>query len=246
MHQRLVGKLIDLSHTRPNITFVVSLVSQFMHCPREVHLQATYTILHYLKGTPGRWILYKRNGNTILEAYADANYVGSIIGRRSTSRYCTFLWGKLVTWRSKEQDVVAWSSVEAKFWAMAQGICELLWLKIILKDLKIKWEGPMKLYCDKKSAINIAYNPVHHGETKHIEVDRHFIKEMLDNGLICTSYVPSQGQIVDILTKGLHTPNFDRIICKLGMDNIYSPPWGGVLEKWAFNDNFLSSSLVNS
>ena len=85
MYQRLVGKLIYLSHPRPDITFAVSLVSQFMHCPREVHLQVTYRILHYLEGTPpGRGILYKRNGNTILEAYTDADYAGSITDRRST------------------------------------------------------------------------------------------------------------------------------------------------------------------
>ncbi|RZC10452.1 Transcription initiation factor TFIID subunit 2 isoform B [Glycine soja] len=121
MYQHLVGKLIFLSHTRPDITFAVSLVSQFMHCPREVHLQATYSILHYLKGTPGRGILYKRNGNTILEAYTDADYAGSITDRRSTSGYCTFLGGNLVTWKSKKQDVVARSSAEAEFWDMAQG-----------------------------------------------------------------------------------------------------------------------------
>jgi hypothetical protein len=106
---------------------------------------------------------------------------------------------------------------------MAQGICELLWLKIILEDLKIKWEGPMKLYCDNKSAISIAHNPVQHDRTKHIEVDRHFIKEKLDSGLICTPYVSSQGQLADILTKGLSSSNFERIVSKLGMENTYSP-----------------------
>ena len=114
------------------------------------------------------------------------------------------------------------------------------------KDFKIKWEGPMKLYCDNKSAISIAHNPIEHDRTKHIEVDRHFIKEKLDSCLICTPYVPSQGQLASILTKGLHTPNFDRIICKLGMYNIYSSAWGGVFERGAYNDNFLSSGLVNS
>jgi hypothetical protein len=128
-----------------------------------------------------------------------------------------------VTWRSKKQNVVARSSAEAEFRAMAQGICELLWLKIILEDLKIKWEGPMKLYCDNKSAISIAHNPVQHDRTKHIEVDRHFIKEKLDSGLICTPYVSSQGQLADILTKGLSSSNFERIVSKLGMENTYSP-----------------------
>ena len=80
---------------------------------------------------------------------------------------------------SKKQDVVAQSRAEAEFWAMAQGICELLWLKIILEDSKIKWDGPMKLYSDNKSAISIAHNLVQHDRIKHIEVDRHFIKEKL-------------------------------------------------------------------
>ncbi|XP_058724364.1 phospholipid-transporting ATPase 2-like isoform X1 [Vicia villosa] len=219
MYQRLVGRLIYLSHTRPDIAYAVSMVSQFMHCPKEIHLQAVHRIMQYLKGTPGRGILFKRNGNTTLEAYTDADYAGSIVDRRSTTGYCTFLGGNLVTWRSKKQNVVARSSAEAEFRAMAQGICELLWLKIILEDLKIKWEGPMKLYCDNKSAISIAHNPVQHDRTKHIEVDRHFIKEKLDSGLICTPYVSSHGQLADILTKGLSCSNFERIISKLGMEN---------------------------
>jgi len=128
-----------------------------------------------------------------------------------------------VTWKSKKQSVVARSSAEAEFRAMAQGICELLWLKIILEDLRIKSDAPMRLYCDNKSAISIAHNPVQHDRTKHIEVDRHFIKEKLDSGLICTSYVSSQDNLADILTKGLNSNNFERIVSKLGMENTYSP-----------------------
>lgn len=179
--------------------------------------------MQYLKGTPGRGILFERNGNVRLEAYTDADYAGSIVDSRSTTGYCTFLGGNLVTWKSKKQSVVARSSAEAEFRAMAQGICELLWLKIILEDLRIKSDAPMRLYCDNKSAISIAHNPVQHDRTKHIEVDRHFIKEKLDSGLICTSYVSSQDNLADILTKGLNSNNFERIVSKLGMENTYSP-----------------------
>ncbi|KAL5577658.1 hypothetical protein UlMin_019357 [Ulmus minor] len=211
MYQRLVGKLIYLSHTRPDIAYAVSMVSQFMHSPREVHLQAAYQILHYLKGS------------LVLEAYTDADYAESVVNRRSTSGYCTFIGGNLVTWRSKKQSVVARSSAEAEFRAMALGICELLWLKIILDDLKIKRSGPMRLYCDNKSAISIAHNPVQHDRTKHIEVDRNFIKEKLDSGLVCTPYVSTTEQLADILTKGLSSKVFHGIISKLGMQNTYSP-----------------------
>jgi len=117
--------------------------------------------------------------------------------------------------------VVARSSAKAKFQAMIQGICELLRLKIILEDLKIKWDELMRLYRDNKSAINITYNSEQHNKTKHIEVDKHFIKDKLDNDLICTLYVSTQGQLANILTKGLNINNFEKIISKLEMENTY-------------------------
>lgn len=129
-----------------------------MHDPREEQLQAVNRIHHYLKATPGKGIMFRNNGGMTLEAYSDANYAGSPMHRQSTSVYCMFLGGNLVTWRSKKQNVVARSSVEAKF--RAHGVCELLWLPIILNDLKIKLEGTMKLYCNNKSAINIVHNPI--------------------------------------------------------------------------------------
>lgn len=140
MYQHLIERLIYLSHTRLDIAYVVSMVSQFMQCPKEIHLQEVHRILQYLKGIPRRGIFFKRNGNTTLETYNDADYAGSVVDRRSTTGYYTFLGGNLVTWRSKKQNVIARSSAEAEFQVMAQGICELLWLKIILEYLKIKYE----------------------------------------------------------------------------------------------------------
>ena len=223
MYQRLVGKLIYLSHTRPDIAYAVSVVSQFLHNPRKTHLQAVYRILQYLKGSLGKGILFKRSTRLNIEAYTDADYAGSVVDRRSTSGYCVFIGENLVTWRSKKENVVARSSAEAEYRAMALGVCELLWLKILLQDLKIKWEGTMRLYCDNKSAINIAHNAVQNDRTRHIEVDRYFIKEKIDSGVICTPYIPSQQQLADILTKGLRKPTFEAILSKLGMENTYSP-----------------------
>lgn len=124
-----------------------------------------------MKSCQEKGVLFRRNNRLTLEAYIDGDYARSMVDRRSTSSYCTFLGGNLVTWRSKKHNVVARSSAESEFRAMAQGVCELLWLKIILDDLGIKWEEPMKLYCDNKSAIYIAHNPVQHGRTKHIKID---------------------------------------------------------------------------
>ncbi|KAK3036194.1 hypothetical protein RJ639_030264 [Escallonia herrerae] len=106
-YQKQVGKLIYLSHTRPDIAFAVSLVSQFMHSPHEEHLEAVYCILRYLKSSPGKGLFFKKNEQRNLEAYTDADWEGSITDKKSTSGYCTFVWGNLVTWRSKKQSVVS-------------------------------------------------------------------------------------------------------------------------------------------
>ncbi|RVX03687.1 Retrovirus-related Pol polyprotein from transposon RE2 [Vitis vinifera] len=222
-YQRLVGRLIYLSHTRPDIAFAVSVVSQYMHSPKESHLEAVYKILRYLKGSPGRGLFFKKSDSKKVEIYTDADWAGAADDRRSTTGYCTYVWGNLVTWRSKKQSVVARSSAEAEFRAVAQGMCKGLWLKKLLEELCITIELPIKLYCDNKAAISISHNPVQHDRTKHIEVDRHFIKEKIEKGIICMTYIPTREQLADIFTKGLQKSSFEDFIGKLDMINIYDP-----------------------
>lgn len=127
---------------------------------QESHTYKLHTEFYTIwRATTERENLFKKGGKLCLEAYTDAEYAGCLVDRRSTSGYCTFLGGNLVIWKSKKQNGMARSSSESEFRLIAQGMCELLWLKIILYDLKIKLEGPMKLYCDNESAINIAHNP---------------------------------------------------------------------------------------
>ncbi|GAV67659.1 hypothetical protein CFOL_v3_11164 [Cephalotus follicularis] len=190
MYQRLVG-MIYLLHTLPDIAYVIRVVSQFMHDPCASHLEAFYRILRYLKYAPGRGKLFFKHGHLRLEAFTDADWTVSKDDRRSTSGYCTFLGRNLVTWRSKKQIVVARSSGEAKYKAMAQGVCELHWLKLLLKDLGVIHERSMRLYCDNKATISSAHNSVQHDRTKHIEIDKQFIKEKLDQKIICNTFVSS-------------------------------------------------------
>ena len=93
-----------------------------------------------------------------------------------------------MTWRSKKQPVVARSSVKAEYQVITLGICELMWVKSLLKELQVDIEELMRLHCDNKASISITYNPVQHNHTKHVEVDRHFIKEKIDNSLILHSF----------------------------------------------------------
>ena len=219
----MVGKLIYLSHTRSNIAFSVSVVSQFMHSPFEEHLEAAYRILRYLKGNPEKVLLVKKTSERNVSIFTDADWAGSVTDRRSTSGYCAYVRGNLVTWRSKKQGVVARSSAEAEFRTVTQGICERLWIHRVLEELKMKTELPLKFYSYSKAAISIAHNPVQHDRTKHIEIDRHFMKEKLDVGIICLPFVTSSQQTADILTKSLARPSFEHLIDKLGMIDIYAP-----------------------
>jgi hypothetical protein len=131
--------------------------------------------------------------------------------------------GNLVTWRSKKQNVVSRSSAEAEYRGMAQGICELLWLRLLLTEIGIKVGSPMQLYCDNQAAREIANNPVQHDRTKHVEVDRHFIKEKLDEDLVAIPFVRSEEQLADILTHAVSGKVFWDSLDKLGIGDIYAP-----------------------
>ena len=158
-----------------------------------------------------------------MEVYSDADWAGAKTDRRSISGYCTFIGGNLVTWRSKKQNVVARSSAEAEFRALAHGICEAIWIKRVLEELEVPITTPMRVYCDNKAAISIAHNPVLHDRTKHIEVDKHFIREKIESGLISIPYIPTTQQVADILTKGLPNQQFSVLVNKLAMENIFQP-----------------------
>ena len=155
-YQRLVGRLIYLSHTRPDISYSVSIVSQFIHAFSEEHMEALYRILRYLKSAPRKGLLFSKNGISNIEGYTNSDWAGDQTTRRSTSGYFNFVEGNLVTWKSKKQKVIARSSAEAEFRGMAHGVCELLWIRNILRDLGIEYATPMNLYCDNKAAIQIA------------------------------------------------------------------------------------------
>ncbi|XP_024187552.2 uncharacterized protein LOC112192448 isoform X2 [Rosa chinensis] len=222
-YQRLVGRLIYLSHTRPDLAYAVSVVSQFMHNPSEAHMDAVFRILQYLKSAPGKGLIFSKFSHLDVSGYTDADWAGNITDRRSTSGYFTFVGGNLVTWKSKKQKVVARSSAEAEYRGMARGLCEMLWLRNLLRDLGFMQKKAMPLYCDNKAAIEIAHNPVQHDRTKHVEVDRHFIKEKLDAQVILFPFVPTEEQLADILTKALSSKAFYDSLDKLGIRDLYAP-----------------------
>ncbi|CAN6725236.1 unnamed protein product [Malus baccata var. baccata] len=191
-YQRLVGRLIYLAHTRPDIAYAVSVVSQFMHSPSVDHMAAVMRILAYLKSNPGKGILYRNFGHLKIEGFTNTDWASDVTDRCSTFGYFTFVGGNLVNWRSKKQNVVSRSSAEAKFRGMAHGVCEVLWLRKLLWGLGFKPKKAIKSYCDNKSAREIAENLVQHDRTKLVEVDRHFIKEKLKKKIVSIPFVNSK------------------------------------------------------
>ena len=218
-YQRLVGKLIYLSHTRPDIAYAVSVISQFMHQPQDDHLEAALRVVRYLKGTFDHGIMFRRGKHLEIHGYTDADWAGNPIDRRSTSGYFTFVGGNLVTWKSKKQKVVALSSAEAEFRGIRNGLTEVLWLRRLMGELGFLSQKTCQIFCDNKAAISIAENPVQHDRTKHVEVDRHFIKENIEGGIIEFPFVRSKDQLADILTKAVGAKDFSQALRKLSIGN---------------------------
>ncbi|KAK9059484.1 hypothetical protein SSX86_020186 [Deinandra increscens subsp. villosa] len=238
-YRRLVGKLNYLTVTRPDISFAVSVLSQFMATPYTGHWNAALRVLRYLKNSPGLGILYSDQGHCRVGAFteegdgrisgfSDADWAGCPISRRSTTGYCVFVGGNLVSWKSKKQHTVSRSSAESEYRAMADVTSEMIWVRRLLKELGVISDGLMRLYCDNQSAIHIAKNQVFHERTKHIEVDCHLIRDRVvgtkvDPPSIQPIHIKAEFQLADILTKPLRKTQIDFICNKLGMINIYAP-----------------------
>ena len=221
--RRLIGRLLYLTVTRPDITYSVNYLSQFMQHPRTTHLDAAFCILRYLKGTRNHGIFLSSASSLTLQGYTDSDWAGCPTTRRSTTGYFTMIGSSPISWKSKKQPTVACSSAEAEYRALAKCTAEIQWLHYLLRDLDCPQQGPIKIYCDNKAAIHIAENPVFHERTKHIELDCYFVCEKLLSGLISPTHISSSDQLADIFTKPLGADQFRRLVSKLGVRSEVPP-----------------------
>lgn len=169
-------------------------LSQFVHQPRAPHLIALQRILRYVKTAPGQGLFFPSNNAPVLSSFCDSDWGSNPNDRRSISGFCMLLRSSLISWHSKKQSVVARSSAESEYRAMATDGCEILWLHALLKDLPVDIPLPIPLYSDSSAAISISSNPVYHARTKHIELDCHFVREKVQLGVLKPLYVPSKEQ----------------------------------------------------
>ena len=215
--RRLVGKLIYLTITRPDMSFAVQALSQFMHEPTKAHMAAAKHVLRYLKATVTQGILLSSSSSLCLSGYCDSDWGSCCDSRKSTTGFCVLLGSSPISWKVKKQSVVARSSAEAEYRAMASTCCELVWLLALLKDLGLSNLAPVPLYCDNQAALHISANPVFHERTKHIEVDCHYIRDQLVTNTIQPTYVSSHDQLADVFTKPLSVSQHHYLLSKLGV-----------------------------
>jgi hypothetical protein len=172
----MIGSLLYLCAIRPDIMLSVCMCARFQSDPKECHLVAVKRILRYLVSTPCFGIWYPKGSTFDLIGYADFDYAGCKVDRKSTSGMCQFLGRSLVSWSSKKQTSIALSTVEAEYVAAGQCCVQLLWMRQTLRDFGYKL-SKVPLLCDNESAIRLANNPVEHIRTKHIDIRHHFLRD---------------------------------------------------------------------
>ncbi|BFG37724.1 hypothetical protein CerSpe_239980 [Prunus speciosa] len=216
LYRSMIGSLLYLTASRPDISFSVGLCARFQSDPKESHLLAVKRILRYVSGTTNFGVYYSFDSNVELAGYSDADWAGNIDDRKSTTGGCFYIGNNLVSWFSKKQNCVSLSTAEAEYIAAGSCCIQLLWMKQMLNDYGIR-QGKMVSYCDNMSAINISKNPVQHSRTKHIDIRHHFIRELVEENVLSLEFITTEKQLADIFTKPLDNLRFETLRQSLGI-----------------------------
>jgi hypothetical protein len=212
----MIGSLLYLTVTRPDIQFSVSLCARFQALPRTSHRRAVKRMFRYLQSAPGLGLWYSSSLTLFLHGFSDGDFAGCRVERKSTSDTCQFLRSSLVSWSSRKKSSVAQSTTEAEYVAAASCCSQLLWISYTLRDFGEECTQ-IQILCDSTIAISVEKNLVLHSRTKHIEVRCHFLRDNVEKGTIVLSHVPTQDQLADIFTKPLDQATFVRLRGKLGV-----------------------------
>lgn len=217
MYRSLIGCLMYLTATRPDIMYAVSVLSRFMNCASESHFKAAKRVLRYVKGTLSFGVKFSQTPNFELQGYSDSDWAGSIDDMKSTSGFCFNFGSGIFTWSSKKQEIVAQSTAEAEFISATTAVNHALWLRKILSDLHLEQKASTEVMVDNQAAIAISNNPVFHGKTKHFSIKLFFIRDVQKGGAVRLKYCKTEDQLADIFTKPLAKGRFEDLRERLGI-----------------------------
>ncbi|GJU11069.1 putative ribonuclease H-like domain-containing protein [Tanacetum coccineum] len=218
LYRSMIGSLMYLTASRPDIMFAVSACSRNQVTPTTSNLEAVKKIFKYLKGQSKLGLWYPRESPFELEAYSDSDYAGANKDRKSTTGGCQFLGRRLISWQCKKQTIVATSSTEAEYVAAANCCGQVLWIQNQLLDYGYNFMNT-KIFIDNQSTICIVKNPVFHQRTKHIEIRHHFIRDANEKKLIQVLKIHTDDNVADLLTKAFDGPRFNHLVVNIGMLN---------------------------
>eukprot|EP00253_Pinus_taeda_P003008 PITA_03008 len=221
-YRQLVGSLMYLVNTRPDICYAVNQLSQAMVKPTKLFWKAGKHVLRYLIATLGYGLWYRQEDEVKLCGFTDPNWAGSPTDRKSTSGGVFSIGSTTVSWYSRKQRSMALSSAEAEDMAASLAACEAIWMRKILDGLFSSHLEPTVIYCDNQSCIKLSANPVFHDRSKHIDIMYHHIGDCVQRRIMLLSYIPTEDQGADILTKALTRSKFEYHRGRIGVpDNPY-------------------------
>ncbi|GKC48919.1 putative ribonuclease H-like domain-containing protein [Tanacetum coccineum] len=200
LYRSMIGSLMYLTTSRPDIMFAVCACSRFQVTPKTSHLSVVKRIFRYLKGKPKLGLWYPRVSSFDLEAYSDSDYARANLDRKSTTGGCQFLGRRLISWQCKKQTIMATSTTEAEYVAAANCCGQVLWIQNQMLDYGFNFMNT-KIYIDNESTICIVKNPVFHSKTKHIAIRHHFIRDAYEKKLIQVLKIHTDDNVADLLTK---------------------------------------------
>ena len=219
LYRSIIGSLLYLTTSRPDIAFSVGVCARYQVALKESHLTTVKRIIRYINGTPNYGLWYSKDSNACLAGYSDADWAGSVDDRNSTSGGCFYLGNNLALWMSKKQNSVSLSTTKAEYIAVGSCCTQLLWMKKLLYDYGIP-QDTMCVFCDNTSAINLSKNPIQHSKSKHIEISYHFIRDLVEERVVCLEFIHIDNQKADIFTKPLDGPRFESLHKTIGVGTI--------------------------
>ncbi|GJY64653.1 putative ribonuclease H-like domain-containing protein, partial [Tanacetum coccineum] len=216
-YRSMIGSLMYLTSSRPDIMFAVCACSRFQVTPKTSHLNVVKRIFRYLKGRPKLGLWYPKESSFDLVTYSDSDYAGANLDRKSIIGGCQFLGKRLISWQCKKQTIVATSTTKAEYVAAAHYCGKVLWIQNQMMDYGFNFMNT-QIFIDNESTISIVKNLVYHSKTKHIEIRHHFIRDSYEKKLIQVLKIHTDDNVADLLTKAFDGPRFNFLVVKHGFE----------------------------